>query len=460
MAHDANAARDRRMTTNLTVEAVEKSFMATVPAFPGLGLSVSYLTPDHHADLLAFRSEIFAGLPDPDLVLPEPDEAGYVTKLLKPPNVVIGLCRRDTGQLMGYGSIVFPASDSDLAALSGIAADYWRRSAEIASCMLHKEVRGHRLQRAFLSVRERIAWAAGKSYLQVMTSPKNGPSRHNLLVAGYVLDWAGKVPDPERVRLILAKDLLAKRREAPRPAHSVPRVGMDMNSRTARLQILRPDDSLRVAVTDDEGLTTALNAGWVSFVDDWKAGQLVFYRPPHWSGTSVRVRPSLAELLADALVDQRFYASEHILHHAADDLAACAGDALQRLLVLAARAGVVDVIAQLLGNPRLPADAIHVAVAASAVSGQDVALRYLLEHGGSVRAPFEGRPAGALIEATRLGHSVVVELLLKYGAKPPAFEFPELSAAKAIAPQSLSFAASLALHHAVVSAVPRVGNQI
>jgi Ankyrin repeats (3 copies) len=441
MPHSEGLASERRSSNYMALEALTRTFNAIVPVFPQLGLDIEILDRDSAEEVLRFRQDIFAGLTENDLVLPEPDEPAYVAAMLGTDGVTIALRKRSNGELVGYGSLMFPGEDGDLAMLSGLPPSLLSRSAEIASCMLARSVRGHRLQRAFLSARERIAWSRGRSYLQVMTSPNNGPSRHNLLVAGYLLDWAGWVPDPRRVRLVLAKDLLARKLPAP---HTTTMPPDELNTRTARLRIIQQDDYRRISVADPDALMDAVANNWVSFVDDWKTGEMVFYRPENPS----QRHPDLHQLLNAAIADQRHFAIEHILNHGRPALAALNETERVEYLVLAARHSCLPVIEALVQMGTPPNGGNGVVIATAALAGSESCLRFLLANGGNPRAQYAGESGGALIAAARLGHSQAVQVLLEASLSAgPDQRFSHQEVMKAIvnASSALSFGANESL---------------
>jgi hypothetical protein len=249
-----------------------------VPAIAERGVFIRRMRPTEVGELAAIRSRIYAGLPNPDYHVLEVDEAAFCDELLGPDYITVGLFRHDPPQLLGYASLHVETAGSETVQCTQLPNVHWSRAAEAVSCMLDPALRGIRLQRALLNMRERIGWRMGRSLIQVTVSPYNAPSRHNLLVSGYRLVWSGRMPNPDRYRYIFEKDLLDVRRLTHRVDR---RTGQEDLANTQQYSALAYEEVRILELTDVTGLREAIELGLWSINDTWIPGKLVFARIPH-----------------------------------------------------------------------------------------------------------------------------------------------------------------------------------
>lgn len=161
-------------------------------------------------NLLVFRQSIFAGLSNPDWVLPESDEVRWAISRLTNSGTCIGLFDLQD-KLVAYASIYCPiefTSDCPIPA-DCVHNDLWSRITVIDSCMISPPYRGNGLQKALIYARFKTAEMMERPLCLSLTSPINDPSRHNLMSCGLYIYWIGETA-PQRIRQILMKDLAAE----------------------------------------------------------------------------------------------------------------------------------------------------------------------------------------------------------------------------------------------------------
>lgn len=216
------------------------------------GLALKRLSPTDTKTVLTFRQQIFAGLSDPDFVLPEDDEEAWAEAHLGQTGVTIGAF--SNGAMVAYASLLLPSAEDpeNLGLLCGVAREDLGQVAHMASCMVIPPFRGRQIQRHLIRVRLDEAKRAERSTVLALTSTHNFPSRRNLVAEDFRIIWAGETA-PGRFRHVLQYVPMKGQRES----HAV--------------EYVAPTDLLHQSLL--------LGKGYVGGVEAPNKRDLVFYRP-------------------------------------------------------------------------------------------------------------------------------------------------------------------------------------
>jgi len=184
--------------------------MSSLAPPPLQGLAARTLGAADITALRALRAEVGAALPDPDLYVPEDDEAGFIAEHLGPRGQTIGLFADEAGgvQLVAYAMLGLPggaphAVDRHLGRSLGWTHGDCARTAELASCMVVPRWRGRGLQRALVASRLLLARAHGMARVLAIVSLHNHGSRHNLMACGLHVEHTGHWQGLQRQWMLL-----------------------------------------------------------------------------------------------------------------------------------------------------------------------------------------------------------------------------------------------------------------
>ena len=161
--------------------------------------------------VLAFRRDIFIDIAPHFRVLdPQVDdgvthELMWCEKHLLSPGVTLGVF--DEHRLIAYASILLSVEQgaTQVAQLLRMNEFDLLRSADLSSCMVHKQYRGLRLQASLLRWRIELATKQGRSLFVGMTACGNSYSLRNMLEARMTIRWIGQIA-PDRWFLGLMLD--------------------------------------------------------------------------------------------------------------------------------------------------------------------------------------------------------------------------------------------------------------
>lgn len=154
-------------------------------------------------ELLAFRRRIIDGLPDKDFLHEEPDEPGFVARLLGDGALTLGIVA--DRRIVAYTALILPAVPGDLEAfglercLTGFTEP--GRLAYIAATMVAPEYRGHGIQNRLTRARHDATQRLGRTHHLATAALGNRFSWRNAISNGFHVRTIVELDDPTYGRL-------------------------------------------------------------------------------------------------------------------------------------------------------------------------------------------------------------------------------------------------------------------